>query len=151
MKIMEWKKIDCRETSKLKGIMVLIGWFALMYAANALMPLYRDDYWSGLIWKTGNHLESMGDVVLSLERYYLLHGGRLVSFFIQFVFMLVGKNWFNMANALVFAVMCAVMVMHVRRRIDCLDKPGLLFLAGLFMWLGLSHFGEVAIWLYNHT
>ena len=151
MKIMEWKKIDCRETSKLKGIMVLIGWFALMYAANALMPLYRDDYWAGLIWKTGNHLESMGDVVLSLERYYLLHGGRLVSFFIQFVFMLVGKNWFNMANALVFAVMCAVMVMHVRRRIDCLDKPGLLFLAGLFMWLGLSHFGEVAIWLCGST
>lgn len=139
------------ETRKLKGILVLMGWFFLMYVANAWMPLYRDDYWAGLIWKTGDHLQSMGDVFLSLERYYMMHGGRLVSFFVQFVFMLVEKTWFNIANALVFAAMCAVMVMHVRRRAACLDKPGLLFLAGVFMWLGLSHFGEVAIWLCGST
>lgn len=139
--------MDDKKTEKLKGILVLLGWFVLMYFANRWMPLYRDDYWAGLIWKTGLHLQSMEDVFLSLERYYMLHGGRLVSFFIQFVFMLVGKSWFNIANALVFAAMCAVMVMHVRRRAACLDKPGLLVLAGVFMWLGLSHFGEVAIWL----
>ena len=74
-----------------------------MYVANAWMPLYRDDYWAALVWKTGDHLQSMGDVFLSLERYYWLHGGRLVSFFIQFVFMLAGKFWFNLANAAVFS------------------------------------------------
>ena len=126
---------------------MLLGWFTLMYVVNAWMPLYRDDYWAGLVWKTGDHLQSMGDVFLSLERYYMLHGGRLVSFFIQFVFMLAGKFWFNIANAFVFSAMCVVMVMHVRRKAACLDEPGLLVLAGTFMWLGLSHFGEVAIWL----
>ena len=126
---------------------MLIGWFALMYAANAWMPLYRDDYWAALVWKTGDHLESMGDVFLSLERYYMMHGGRLVSFFIQFAFMLAGKFWFNIANALVFSATCAVMVMHVRRKAACLDEPGMLAVAGTFLWLGLSHFGEVAIWL----
>ena len=53
-----------------------------MYVANAWMPLYRDDYWAALVWQTGDHLQSMGDVFLSLERYYMMHGGRLVSFFI---------------------------------------------------------------------
>lgn len=144
-------KMENRNHAKIKGILVLVGWFALMYVANKWMPLYRDDYLAGLIWKTGEHIQSMGDILLSLERYYMLHGGRLVSFFIQFAFMLVGKSWFNIANAFVFVAMCAVMVMHVRRRAAFLDKPGLLFLAGVFMWLGLSHFGEVAIWLCGST
>ena len=125
----------------------MLGWFCLMYVLNAWMPLYRDDYWAALVWKTGDHLQSMGDVFLSLERYYMMHGGRLVSFFIQFAFMLVGKFWFNIANALVFSAMCAVSVMHVRRRAACLDEPEMLALVGVFMWFGLSHFGEVAIWL----
>ena len=118
-----------------------------MYVANAWMPLYRDDYWAALIWQTGDHLQSMEDVFLSLERYYMMHGGRLVSFFIQFVFMLWGKFWFNIANAAVFSAMCAVIVMHARRKAECLDEPKMLALAGAFLWLGLSHFGEVAIWL----
>ena len=118
-----------------------------MYVANAWMPLYRDDYWAALVWKTGDHLQSMGDVFLSLERYYWLHGGRLVSFFIQFVFMLAGKFWFNLANAAVFSAMCAVMLMHARRRLACLDEPEMLAVIGAFLWFGLSHFGEVAIWL----
>ncbi len=119
-----------------------------MYVLNAWMPLYRDDYWAALVWKTGDHLQSMGDVFLSLERYYMMHGGRLVSFFIQFAFMLLAdKFWFNIANAFVFSAMCAVSVMHVRRKAACLDEPEMLALIGAFMWLGLSHFGEVTIWL----
>ena len=144
----EWEEFTIEgKSEKIKGLAVLLGWFALMYVVNAWMPLYRDDYWAGLVWKTGDHLESMGDVFLSLERYYMLHGGRLVSFFIQFVFMLAGKFWFNIANAFVFSAMCAVMVMHARRKATCLDEPKMIVLAGTFMWLGLSHFGEVAIWL----
>lgn len=125
----------------------MFGWFVLMYVANAWMPLYRDDYWAGLVWQTGDHLQSMGDVFLSLERYYMMHGGRLVSFFIQFVFMLWGKFWFNIANAAVFSAMCALIVMHARRKAACLDEPEMIAVAGAFLWLGLSHFGEVAIWL----
>ncbi len=125
----------------------MVGWFILMYVANAWMPLYRDDYWAALVWQTGDHLQSMGDVFLSLERYYMMHGGRLVSFFIQFVFMLWGKFWFNIANAAVFSAMCAVIVMHARRKAACLDEPKMLALVGASLWLGLSHFGEVAIWL----
>ena len=130
---------------------VLLGWFALMFIANSYMPLYRDDYWAGLIWKTGEHLQSMNEVFISLERYYMMHGGRLVSFFFQFVFMMGDKIWFNLANAFVFSAMCALIVMHARRKLSCLDSPKMLLVAGAFLWFGLSHFGEVAIWLCGST
>ncbi len=126
---------------------MLVGWVCVMYLANAWMPPYRDDYWAALVWGTGDHLQTMGDVFRSLERYYMLHGGRLVSFFIQFVFMMYGKVWFNIANAFVFAAMCAVILMHCRRDTDFADEPEMLFVIGAFMWFGISHFGEIAIWL----
>ena len=126
---------------------VLAGWFIIMYIANTWMPLYRDDYLAAVIWRTGDHLESMGDVFYSLERYYDMHGGRLVSFFIQFVFMLWGKAYFNVANALVFVLLLPVMLMHCRRDFGWYKEPGTLLLLGSFVWLGVSHFGEVAIWL----
>ena len=126
---------------------VLAGWFIIMYVANSWMPLYRDDYLAAVIWRTGDHLESISDVFYSLERYYYMHGGRLVSFFIQFVFMLWGKAYFNAANALVFVLLLPVMLMHCRRDFGWYKEPGTLLLLGIFIWLGISHFGEVAIWL----
>ncbi len=130
-----------------KGFAVLLGWFFLMYLANAWMPLYRDDYLAALVWKTGDHIQSLGDVFHSLGRYYMMHGGRLVSFFVQFFFVFLGKFWFNIANAFAFAAMCAVLLMHCRRRLAFADESEMLLVMGAFLWLGLSHFGEVAIWL----
>ena len=126
---------------------ILVGWFVIMYVANTWMPLYRDDYLAAVIWRTGDHLESMGDVFYSLERYYYMHGGRLVSFFVQFVFMMWGKVYFNIANALVFVLLLPVMLMHCRRDFGWYKEPGTLLLLGCFVWLGISHFGEVVIWL----
>lgn len=136
-----------RDLERFKGVLVLCFWFCLMYLANAWMPLYRDDYWAALVWGTCDHFESFWDIFRSLGRYYMMHGGRLVSFFIQFAFLYFGKFWFNLANAFVFAAMCAVMVMHCRRELSFADEPKMLFTVGAFMWFGLSHFGEVVIWL----
>jgi len=128
------------------SLAILAGFFIIMYVANAWMPMYRDDYWHSVIWRTGEHLQSMGDVMYSLERYYITHGGRLVSFFFQFFFMWVGKFWYNWANAFVFCAMLVVMLMHCRRDWQFLREPKALLLMGLFSWLGISHFGEVILW-----
>lgn len=129
-----------------QSVAILALFFVIMYVANAWMPMYRDDYWHSVIWRTGEHLQSMGDVMYSLERYYITHGGRIVSFFFQFFFMWVGKYWYNWANAFVFCAMLAVMLMHVRRDVRFLSEPKALLLLGVFSWLGISHFGEIAIW-----
>ena len=121
--------------------------FYLMYVLNAWMPMYRDDYIAAVIWGTGDHLSSMQDVFLSLKQYYLTHGGRLVSFFIQFAFLLYGKFWFNLGNALVFVLMVVFMYLHASRSLKWSAEPSLLLALVLFFWLGVSHFGEIAIWL----
>ena len=118
-----------------------------MFVVNSFMPYYRDDYLAGIIWKTPHRLENFGDVLTSLILYYEFHGGRLVSFFLQFVIMLYDKVYFNALNALAFISMMTLIVMHAAREINALKHPKLLFAAGIFMWLGIFDFGEVVVWL----
>ena len=132
---------------KLFAIAILSATFLLMYVLNAWMPMYRDDYIAAVIWGTGDHLSSMQDVLLSLKQYYLTHGGRLVSFFIQFAFLLYGKFWFNIGNAVVFVLMVVFMYLHASRSLKWASEPSVLLALVIFFWLGVSHFGEIAIWL----
>jgi len=132
---------------KAKSISVMLFFFIVMLILTSWMPYYRDDYLAGIIWKTPHRLESMGDVLTSLILYYEFHGGRLVSFFCQFVLMLYDKMLFNVLNAFAFVAMMALMVMHAKREINVLKYPKLIFAAGAFMWLGLFDFGEVVVWL----
>jgi len=132
---------------KLFAIAILGFTFLLMYVLNAWMPMYRDDYIAAVIWGTGDHLSSMQDVLLSLKQYYLTHGGRLVSFFIQFAFLLYGKFWFNIGNAIVFVLMVVFMYLHASRSLKWAAEPSVLLTLVIFFWLGVSHFGEIAIWL----
>ncbi len=132
---------------KLFAIAILGFTFLLMYVLNAWMPMYRDDYIAAVIWGTGDHLGSMQDVLLSLKQYYLTHGGRLVSFFIQFAFLLYGKFWFNIGNAVVFVLMVVFMYLHASRSLKWAAEPSVLLALVIFFWLGVSHFGEIAIWL----
>lgn len=125
----------------------LVGLFVLMYVLNAWMPMYRDDYIAAVIWKTGDHLQSVQDVFLSLDRYYFMHGGRLVSFFVQFFFLLYGKFWFNIFNAAIFTAMMVCMYFHVVRSLRLKDGLPLLAALTAFSWLCISHFGEIAIWM----
>ena len=132
---------------KTKSLCVLGFFFAVMFVVNSFMPYYRDDYLAGIIWKTPHRLENFGDVLTSLILYYEFHGGRLVSFFLQFVIMLYDKVYFNALNALAFISMMTLIVMHAAREINALKHPKLLFAAGIFMWLGIFDFGEVVVWL----
>ena len=132
---------------KTKSISVMLFFFIVMLLLTSWMPYYRDDYLAGIIWKTPHRLENMGDVLTSLILYYEFHGGRLVSFFCQFVLMLYDKMLFNILNACAFVAMMALMVMHAKREINVLKYPKLIFAAGAFMWLGLFDFGEVVVWL----
>lgn len=132
---------------KSKSLFVLFFFFLVMFLLNSWMPYYRDDYLAGIIWKTTHRLQNMEDVLTSLILYYEFHGGRLVSFFFQFVIMLYDKVVFNVLNALAFVSMMMLVVMHAKREVNALKYPKLLFLAGAFMWLGLFDFGEVVVWL----
>lgn len=130
-----------------RSALILIGWTMIMYVANAWMPLFRDDYMNGVIWYTGDHFQSLGDLFDSTYRYFEMHGGRLTAFFLQFFFVYIGKSYFDIVNALFFSALILLIAMHAKRSVRVFSEPALLLAIGIFLWLGLPHFGEVAIWM----
>lgn len=129
---------------------ILLIIFTIMFEMNHLMPLHRDDYDYSMIWKTGEHLDSLADVFQSSWRHYFLHGGRMFTVFCLSLFLWLGKFFFDVANALMFTALVVLIYLHARREIK-FDEPITLAAAGLLAWLCLPHFGEVAVWKSGST
>lgn len=132
-------------------LLAALALFALLYALNTLMPLHRDDYDYSMIWMTGVHITSFSDVVDSVVRHYMLHGGRAVTVFFLDFFLWLGKGAFDFANALLFVALLVLMAMHARRGVAFWHEPRLFAAAGILTWLCLPHFGEVAVWKSGST
>lgn len=136
------------KTVQVAAILLII--FAVMFELNHLMPLHRDDFDYSMVWKTGEHLNSISDVVKSTWRHYLLHGGRAFTVFCLSLFLWLGKFAFDVANALIFVALVVLIYLHARRELK-FDEPKILAAGGILAWLCLPHFGEVAIWKSGST
>lgn len=134
-----------------RTLLILGGVFLFMLFLNHWMPLHRDDYDYSLIWGTTQHIHSFGDVCQSLWNHYLTHGGRMVTVFVLDFFLWVGKDWFDVANAVVFTVVSILLYCHSTRSVRIAAEPGILALCAFFLWLCLPHFGEVAVWKSGST
>ncbi|MBR6013750.1 MAG: hypothetical protein IK062_08230 [Selenomonadaceae bacterium] len=132
-------------------VAVIIFIFAVMLALNNLMPLHRDDYDYSMVWKAGEHINSLSDVFNSTYRHYFFHGGRFFSVFCLNLFLWLGKIPFDIVNALFFAVLVVMIYIHARRNLKFENEFGILAAAGLLAWLSFPHFGEVAIWKSGST
>ncbi len=135
----------------LHAVFVIAALFLLMYILNNWMPLHRDDYDYSLIWGTSQHVASWRDVLASLQQHYLLHGGRMVSVFFLDAFLFLGKFWFDLVNAALFAGLVVLIYLHACRSIRWWKEPGVLAATALLAWLSFPHFGEVAIWKSGST
>ena len=137
-------------SKKITAAIILLIILAVMLELNHLMPLHRDDYDYSMIWKTGEHLNSLSDVFESTWRHYFEHGGRAFTVFCLSLFLWIGKFAFDVANALMFTALIVLIYLHARREIN-FDEPKILTAAGVLAWLCLPHFGEVAIWKSGST
>lgn len=137
--------------NRLMTCAVVILIFAVMLALNHLMPLHRDDFDYSMIWKTGEHIESLPDVVQSTWRHYFLHGGRAFTVFCLNLFLWLGKIPFDVANAAMFTLLVLLIYFHARREFKIGNEFGILAATGLLAWLSFPHFGEVAIWKSGST
>ena len=125
--------------------------FAVMFELNNLMPLHRDDYDYSMIWKTGEHINSVSDVFDSTWRHYFSHGGRFLTVFCLNLFLWLGKIPFDFANAAMFTALVVLIYFHARRDFKIEKDFGIFAAAGLMAWLCFPHFGEVAIWKSGST
>lgn len=126
---------------------MLAALFLYMLVLNMMMPLHRDDYEYALIWGTFEKIRAWPDVFQSLYNHYLTHGGRMVAFFVLDSFMVLGKEWFNPFNALLYVIFVVLIYWHSQRKITFSLDPYILGLIILFSWLGLPHFALVNIWM----
>ncbi|WP_019551958.1 DUF3329 domain-containing protein [Propionispira raffinosivorans] len=126
---------------------ILASLFIYMFALNFLMPLHRDDYEYSLIWGTLQKITTMSDVFQSLYFHYLIHGGRMVDFFVLDTFLLWGKQWFNPFNAFLFVALIVLIYWHSQQQITLRFNPYILALIIMFCWFGLPDFALVNIWM----
>ena len=75
----------------------------------------------------------------------------MVTVFVLDFFLWVGKDWFDVANAVVFTVVSILLYCHSTRSVRIAAEPGILALCAFFLWLCLPHFGEVAVWKSGST
>ena len=125
--------------------------FAVMFVLNMLMPIHRDDYDYSMVWGTGRHLSSLGDVFYSMWQHYLLHGGRMVTVFVLDMGLYLGKLPFDLLNAGAFTALVLLLYFHARRELRTEGDGQILLAAGILSWLSYPHFGEVAIWKSGST
>lgn len=142
---------DTAVIRRIESAAVLLTVFFFMLALNHWMPLHRDDYDYSLIWGTTQHVASLGDVLQSMWNHYMTHGGRMVTVFILDLFLWLGKFWFDLANAAVFTALVVLLCCHSLRSAKFYNRPGMLALSALLLWLCLPHFGEVAVWKSGST
>jgi len=121
--------------------------FLYMWVLNCFMPLHRDDYEYALIWGTNIHLTGLSDILQSLYRHYFMHGGRMVAFFVQEVFLVLGKTWFNLFNAFLYTYFIILLYWHGTRRVGWKFNPYVLGLVMVFAWFGLPDWGLTNIWM----
>lgn len=142
------------------------AWFVIIFFAgsfllmNLLTPMFGDDYAYSFIWdgaQNGNfqnnigkleRLESIGDIFVSQWSHYFTWGGRSVAHcFVQF-FCLVGKIFFDFANALVYAALALLIYFFAAGKVDFQNMNGKIFLWIFFvLWFCLPEFFQTTLWM----
>lgn len=142
------KKMD----DKKKIIMLLFFIFLLMFLLNYLTPLLADDYSYSVSnsYETSDHYEKLknfGDIINFQYNHYLKWGGRSVAHFIAQIFLvLLGKNLFNVCNAIIYTFLVYFIYKNATLN-QKKEKPILLIVINFLLWAYIPAFGQTILWL----
>ena len=126
--------------------------FAVLLVLNRLTGLHDDDYHFSFVFYDlkpvagDRRVESIADIFLSVKNYYLLSGGRVVSHFLVYLMLFIGKQAFNIINSLVFVAFGLLLLKTVCVK-KSLAAPALLIIIYSALWLFLPMAGETLFWV----
>ncbi|MGL4607425.1 MAG: DUF3329 domain-containing protein [Eubacteriaceae bacterium] len=124
------------------GSLITFGFYMLFL--NSKTPLIADDYVYTFIFGTTTSVTSFSDIVTSQITYFMTWGGRVLAESLTQIFMLLGKNTFNIANTLCLCVfILGVYFNGVGRKI----KPWMLLITIALVWFFIPMFGQTVMWL----
>lgn len=131
-----------RNHARLTSWGILAGIFLWMLVLNYLTPYICDDYTYLYSFFTGKRIESLPEIIPSMQMHSRTMNGRLISHGLEQVFMLFPPLVFDLANAAVFTLTIYLVCKL------CAREQSPLFLGVVFsaIWLFTPDFGQVALW-----
>ena len=117
-----------------------------MFLFNTFTCLSSDDWSYAFIWGTNEPVQSLGDILKSQHIHYMVVNGRfIVHFLVQLFDGLLGKSFFNVFNALIFAVFIYEIVLITSNQTKHYYKIiSIAFILSFFFFAGFKH---VFLWL----
>lgn len=139
------KSIKENKTSYLYwGYLCIIG--IIFYLMNRFTPLYSDDWHYCFIFGTTTPIESFGDILKSQYTHYFEMNGRFIPHFIvQFFDGIMGKEWFNLMNAIVFLIFLHLLTKTIENKID--NKFAILSIITFLIFFIIPGFKNCFLWM----
>ncbi len=125
-------------------VVCLVLVFALVFLLNHNTIYAADDYaFYNNVWNNNQEFSFIHIFNKSLS-FYLNWTGRFVSTFVNYIFLFLGNNIFNVVNSLVFTIYTYLIYKIVKKENE--TNPILLMLIFFLVWLLIPQFGEVMLW-----
>ena len=119
----------------------------MMYLLNRFTPLFCDDWHYAFVFGTPHTpIQSVGDILVSQWNHYFVFNGRFVPhFFVQLFDGILGKDAFNVINALLFALFLYVLAVVTSR--DRKQYYKIRSVAFILVFLLMTGFKYVFLWM----
>lgn len=157
------KDLDTKNTVNITIIAILcVAIFAGMYAANKNTPFAADDYAYHYIYtmeedpdykssngffQTGERVQSISDIILSMKAHYYTMNGRLVLHFLVQLMLLLGKQYFNVINSAMYVALLLLIYKHSIGRKPKTHNAVLFAAIALAVWTFCPDWGITNVWL----
>ena len=118
---------------------------SIFYFFTLKYPICSDDWSYFFVYGTAERVRSLGDVFCSQSVHYMTWGGRFVAHCAVQTFLMLNKEWFNVANALCYAACTggiAILASYSGKK-----RLGIWLLALMSLWLLMPHTGSSMFWL----
>ena len=144
----------------MKKLFCIVAIFLFFYFLNIITPMsFGDDYVYSFIWEGHSlyeplsenaiRISSWEDLFASQELHYLTWSGRIVNHTLAQFFLWIGKNVFNVCNALVSVLLVAEIYWCSHKGIVTVKEVKTRMLCGIFfaLWAFTPKFGDIFLWL----
>lgn len=129
--------------------LINIIWFFYLFYLNHFTNLYSDDYRVLHYWSDANHrISSIRDAAISTNEYYLIAGGRWISYFSAQYFMIFDKVVFNICNSMMGVLLGVLIYKYIMPKEK---KTWLLLLIHIMLWFFTPTWGQEFLWLSGST
>ena len=125
-------------------VTLVIG--ALFYYMNVLTPLYADDYCYSVSFETLQRIESVAQIPESQLNHYYTTNGRILLHALAQLFLLLGKDCFNVVNTVAFLLLLYLMYFHIYGTYRRFSAGKLAVIAGL-LFVSVPAFGQSYLWI----